>query len=617
MKLTKKQKLAIGSLKNLAPQEISIKLGIPAISVEDYLRNHGYITAQPGADKHYSEGSPDLTEGLFLKITGFWSANRNKILLIVILGFVIYASALPNGFVSDDLPLLRSPDLKNPINLLINEPVSALINSLTYTLNYYANGTNPLGYHLVNILFHILLTLVAYFFLSLLTKGRIAFLASLIFLVVPLHTETVIWVSGRHYILYSIFVLLSLILHLFAAQPKAPLRYRLWSVILFVFAVYSFPEQGLVLPFLLILVDFYQGKLVHRAKNYWPYFLLAVIFTFLSLNRVFLRVQEVNGDVTQLSSPQINFVLADIVAISTYLQLFLIPLGLTFYHETVSTNSLEIIIRLLVLIIFFGAPLYFIKKNRFFLLSTGIFIVALSSTITPFRVSWIVAERYAYLASLGLAMLAAYFINLAIERLKPNPTVKYLVTAIILVYSVVTFMRGFDWKDEDSLWLATVKASPGSSKAWNNMGDYYGRHGDMQASFNAFVRATQINPTYPDAWHNAGNTLMQMGKLDESIPYFEKSLQFNPNLIEAYNNLALVYHKKGDQPKAMEMINKSLKINPYAAKTYSAWAFIEYENKNIDKAKEALQKGLAIDPGNQALLQNLQMVEKSQTPPQN
>jgi len=615
MKLTKKQKLAIESLKKLTPQEISIKLEIPVVSVEDYLRNRGYITTQPGTDKRYSKGSPDLTGGLRQKVMAFWSANRNKILLIVVLGFIIYASALPNGFVSDDLPLLRSPNLKNPINTLINEPVSAFINSLTYTLNYYANGTNPLGYHLVNILFHILLTLFAYFFLSLLTKERIAFLASLIFLVVPLHTETVMWVSGRHYILYSIFVLLSLTLHLFASQPKAPLRYRLWSVIIFVFAVYSFPEQGLVLPFLLILVDFYQGKLLQRAKNYWPYFLLAAAFTFLSLSRVSQRIQEVNGSAAPLANTQINFVLADIVAISTYLQLFLIPLGLTFYHETVSTNSLEIIIRLLVLILLFGAPFYFIKKNRFFLLSVGIFIVALLPTITPFRVSWVVAERYAYLASLGLAMLTAYFINLAMERLKPNPTVKYLVTAIILVYSAVTFIRGFDWKDEDSLWVATAKTSPDSSKAQNNMGDYYGRHGDMQASFNAFIRATQINPTYSDAWHNAGNTLVQMGKYDESIPYFEKSLEFNPSLIEAYNNLALVYHKKGDGQKASDMINKSLQINPYAAKTYSMWAFIEYENKNIDKAKEALKKGLEVDPRNQALLQNLQILENQQTRP--
>lgn len=612
MKLTKKQKLAVESLKNLAPKDIAQRLNITEPEVMEYLKNRGHIALEPQADSTVGNRTPNISSSLLKEVCKFWSENKLKILLIVVLGFLIYTSALPAGFVSDDLPLLKILNLKNATAQTMKEPVNAIINSLTYTLNYFINGANPWGYHLVNILFHVILTLLAYFFLCLLTKERIAFLASLLFLVVPLHAEPVIWVSGRHYILYSIFVLLSLILHLFATQPKAPGRYRLWSVIFFVFAVYSFPEQGLVLPFLLVLIDFYQGQLRQRAKHYWPYFLLAIIFTLLSLSRVFLRVQEVNGDATPLSSPQINFILAGIVALSTYVQLFLIPIGLTFYHEAITTNIVEIITRALVLIILIGPSLILIKKNRFFLLAVGIFIITLLPTITPFRVSWIVAERYAYLASLGLAMLAAYFINLAIEKFKPNPTVKYLVAAIILAYAAITFMRGFDWKDEDSLWLATIKTSPTSSKALNNIGDYYGRHGDPQKSFESFVKATQINPTYSDAWHNAGNVLLQNGKFQESIPYFEKSVQFNPNLIEGYDNMAIAYSKLGNPDKAQELISRSLTINPNAIKTYNALAQIEYESGNIEKAQEAIIQGLQIDPQNQTLKEILQFLQSKQ-----
>ncbi|MEK7611536.1 MAG: tetratricopeptide repeat protein [Patescibacteria group bacterium] len=599
MKLTGKQKLAVESIKNLGPEDIAQKLNLPAPEVRHYLESRGHSTIETKKD----------SSGIIDELYNFWRGRRLKILLIIGLGLLVYSSALPNGFVSDDLPLLKSPNLQNPLNQIINEPVSAFLNSLTYTLNYYLHGTNPLGYHLVNILFHITFTLTAYFFLSLLTKERVAFFASLLFLVVPLHAEPVIWVSGRHYILYAIFVLLSLILHLFAAKPEAPARYRSWSVIFFVFAVYSFPEQALVLPFLLILIDFYQGRLRQGVKSYWPYILLAGIFTLLSLSRVALRIQDVRGSNIPLSSPQINFIQADIVALSTYLQLFLVPLGLTFYHEAIPTGSLDIAIRTLVIIIFFFVPLVFIKKNRFFILSVGIFLVALLPTITPFRVSWIVAERYAYLSALGPAMLVAYVIDLAIKKLQPNRLVKYIFAAIILAYSAITFFRGFDWKDEDSLWLATIKTSPTSSKALNNIGDYYGRHGDPQKSFESFVKATQINPAYSDAWHNAGNVLLQNGRPDDSIPYFEKSLQFNPSLVEAYTKLAWIYHEKGDQEKAGLMIKEALRIRPNDPNTYNLLASIEYENHNVEAAIEAIRKGLSTDPGNTQLQKNLQLLE--------
>ena len=613
MGLTRKQKTSIAQLKGLSPAEISSRLNLEVVLVQDHLKKRNENSFGDKTEDSDAEIPPTTETSLTEAILFFWKTNQAKLLLVFILGLTAYSTSLPNSFVSDDKPLMASPYLGNPLPIMKSEPVNAIINSLTYTLNFLLHGTDPFGYHLVNVLLHLAVSLAIFFFLGRLLNSRIAFMTALIFVVNPLHTEAVSWISGRHYLLYTFFSLLSLIFYISNNKPKKTNFYYICSIVFFVFAIYSFPEMAIVFPLLLPLTDLYRGQLLKKAKLYLPFFVLAGIFAFLSLNRVQQRVYEVSFNPQLLGEEKINFILSGIIAINTYLKLFLLPFGLSFYHESLSFSTLALLLMGLLVAGLLIVPIIFYKKNRLITFAVGIFIATLIPTLTPFKISWVVAERYAYFGSLGLSILLATSFNHLIGKTSFGHFGKYALGALVITYSLLSLLRGFDWKDEDSLWLATVKVSPGSSKAWNNMGDYYGRHGDPQKSFEAFVQATQLNPTYSDAWHNAGNTLVQMGKYDEAIPYFEKSLQFNPNLIEAYNNLALVYHKKGDGQKSAEMIGKSLQINPLAAKTYSMWAYIEYENKNIEKAKEILKEGLKFNPGNQALQQNLINLEKPQT----
>ena len=255
-------------------------------------------------------------------------------------------------------------------------------------------------------------------------------------------------------------------------------------------------------------------------------------------------------------------------------------------------------------------PIIIFKKNRLIMLGVGIFLLTLLPTLTPFKVSWVVAERYSYFGSLGLSMILAYLINIFRQKPKFALPTKAALVILVVTYSLITFLRGFDWKDEDSLWLATVKASPTSSKAWNNMGDYYGRHGDPQKSFEAFMRATQLFPGYADAWHNAGNVLLQAGRYQESLPYFEKSLKFNASLFPAHNKMAIAYQKLGREEESLRNIDLSLKINPQSAETYSVLGSIMYEKRNWLEARKALEEASRLDPENLNSKNNLVFLEK-------
>lgn len=527
--------------------------------------------------------------------------------------FLTYVNTFFNQLVSDDIPYItRDPNIGNFMSGYNFQTIKGFF----YTWDYFLDKTNPLPYHLTNILIHSGVVFLAFYFLSKIIRKRLAFWAVLVFAVHPLNSEAVTWISGRAYPVYALFLLLAFLAYLRAKSPPRKIFWHGSAFILFWLSA-SANSFAIAFPLLLVSYELCFGGWKKNLGTISLYFLLAVARIIYISPLITTRVEFLGPQVIS-SSDQGQNLFSSLVSLWNYAYLFLFPKNLSFYHEDLSgAYEIKYLLLILTLVIFSLLPFIY-KHSRSIFFGLSFYALSLAATIAPIKVGWIVAERYSYLGNLGLALVLICLLFKLFEKLKLNRGTRIAcLVSIVIVLSGRTFIRNFDWKDEDSLWLATAKASPTSSKAWNNMGDYYGRHGEMQKSFEAFVKATELNPSYSDAWHNAGNTLVQVGKYDESIPYFEKSLQFNPNLIEAYNNLALVYHKKGDQVKSMEMINKSLAINPQAVKTYMLLALIEYENKNVEKSIEAIQKGLTIDPTNEVLQKNLKILQqiKPQTLP--
>jgi tetratricopeptide (TPR) repeat protein len=211
---------------------------------------------------------------------------------------------------------------------------------------------------------------------------------------------------------------------------------------------------------------------------------------------------------------------------------------------------------------FIGAAVYGIMKKRGFGFWLAWIVCGLAVTLLPVKIAWIVAERYAYMAYIGLCVLAAMLFDtlLSIKRL--------YVVGICLMIGVVcalctrTIIRNNDWRTEDSLWVATAIVSPEIEYSWNNMGDVYARHGQYDQSIAAFTRATAINPNYADAYHNIGNTYVQIKKYTEAIPFFEKALSINPNLWQSYQDLGYIAVAQGDIPKAIGYLDKAIMIDP-------------------------------------------------------
>lgn len=603
MPLTRKQKNFIRENQGkLSVEAIAAQLTLNPATVSNYLQSQNFN----------SKNTLPATEVPVDGFMSFLKKNKNKILLLVAAVFVVYLNTLGNGFVSDDRDLPLEYQNQAYLQKIFSPQASYRIPEIFHYLDSLG-GLAPWRYHLTNILLHAAATVLVYFFLSLRLTSPVAFAASFLFAVHPLHTDAVGWVVARSYLLFTIFILLSFIFYLRATDAeKGDLKKRREYYLSLLFYLFAFDcrwMEPLVFPVLLLLYDLCFRNIRKTWKRLCPYLLIDLAYPLLLLKVIQQRIVETS---TSLSGNLEwgNIFVKIPVALSTYLKLFLIPLNLTFYHEDLSVGYWGLLVAWLVLAAYLGALIYFFFKNRTIFFFLALFLLSIAHTFTPLKITWAIAERYTYFGSLGLCAVSAYFFLHLAKNPKVRTVLLIIFVNLLCLYAVRTVIRNFDWQSEDTLWVATAKTSPTSAKAWNNMGDYYARHGDLQASLQAFLTAVKLNPTYADALHNAGNTLMMMQKDDEALSYFEKAREYNPNIYQTYVNIAVIKINRGEADAAEQNLLAALKLNPREPRIYNLLGVIAFQKNDPDKAHELFQKALAIDPTFTLARENLEKLEQ-------
>ena len=143
-----------------------------------------------------------------VKFEGIWRVifKNWKFLLILILGTTaLYFNSLNGAFVSDDYATIPH----NPKIMDFRHGLSGWMGGLINWGTAVVFGIeNPLPYHIISLLFY-LGTIVLVFVLTevLFDDERISYITSILFAVMPVHVESVSWISGKPYLLNAFFVL--------------------------------------------------------------------------------------------------------------------------------------------------------------------------------------------------------------------------------------------------------------------------------------------------------------------------------------------------------------------------------------------------------------------------
>jgi len=152
--------------------------------------------------------------------------QRPTLILLAILAITLtsYWSVLSFDFINWDdpshlteNPLVRSLEFKN-INTIFQSTTHRTYNPLTllsFALEYHFFQYNPFVYHLDNLVLHLAVTALVFFFcLKLGLDLTVAGLAALLFGIHPIHVESVAWITARKDVLYALFYLSALISYL-------------------------------------------------------------------------------------------------------------------------------------------------------------------------------------------------------------------------------------------------------------------------------------------------------------------------------------------------------------------------------------------------------------------
>ena len=484
---------------------------------------------------------------------------RAIFLILTLITLIAYSNSINNAFVSDDVQaILLNPNIQN-FGHLISLP-AYLGQDLSNFFIYKFFGANPAPYRLFNIFFHILNSCLIYTLLKLLKKKKIAFFAACIFAVHPVFVESVTWISGGGHSRYATFFLLSFIFYI---RSSKNIKQYILSISAFAVAL-LINIKAISLPLVFLLYESMKGTLRQNWGKSLIYFLLSIAMLALVTSNPANILSGPSNDVRPALA--LSFNLQDNVflripyAIYSYITLFAFPVNLTFFHLGWIYSWYEYLIIVLVFLLYCGSIVYFFKKNRFIFFWLVFFIIPVLPMLTPVRVSWIVAERYAYISGLAFAVLVA----MSIQKIISFPRFKIfgyvLFVVLITALTLRTVARNNEWKSETSFWEATARVSFDSYRAFNDLGNIYLRNQKYQKAEDAYAKSLSINPGFSIAHFNRSILYNETDRPDAAIASAKTALALHRDYWPIPQMIGMIYYNKKDYLESEKYLLQAKKM---------------------------------------------------------
>jgi tetratricopeptide (TPR) repeat protein len=541
------------------------------------------------------------------------------ILLIVFLGFVCYFNSLSNPFIWDDTALIEENFLIKDIRYLPRLFTTNLfylkskegnfyrpLQSLSYMLDYYIYKLNPKGYRFTNIILQIMAAILIYEFILLISNSFIISLISAsLFVVHPIHVESVAYISGRADIIMAIFLLSSLILFIRG--------FYLFSVIAFSFALFS-KELALIFPILVLIyaliykLKISQEKPANIRIYLLLYFLVSAIYLFMRFN-LFGR-RPVFSSFDSFSEGSLFFLVAPFL----YLKTLFFPINLHMARTVVLPASVfepRVIFSILGLIFLSFVIIKAYKmqgKLRIFSFSLAWFFLFLFPHLGMFSINAYFAEHFCYLSSIGIFLIMGMSFEWLIRKKK---IFIFLPIILVILYSLITIKYNSAWRNEEYFYKRIIKLSKNSFGAYNNLGFFEEKRGNYKKAEEYYLKALNIKPDFEQALLNLMRVIFLSGKEEAAIVQIKDFLKKHPESFWGWANLGSMYETRGEYLKAIEAYKKSLNINPYIANHHYFLALTFQEAGDFDSAIEEFKRAISLDQKNYAYHNDLGVVYKN------
>ena len=512
-----------------------------------------------------------------------------------------------------------------------------------FALEYMFWGENPHFYHLINILLYALSAMLLYKVLARLFYLRkdentleppfantwyfsVPFIATLLFIAHPVHTEAVANIKGRDEIMTLMGALFTTWFAIRYHETKK--KQHLAYIFVAMFAGLLAKENAVT--FLVItpaaLYYFAGAKIKESIISIAP--MALAVFVFLAIRASVLGQHEGIIPSELMNDPFVNAsgsqkVGTILLTLGMYIKLLLVPHPLTWdyypYHiPLVNPSDYRAVLSILLYTGMAVVALVGLRKRSIFSFAVLLFIASLSPMSNIFfAVGVFLSERFIYISSIAFVLVVAYAVfkllpTYLLKKGASNSLIRTVLLSFMVVvlglYSVKVITRNLDWKDNFSLFTHDVKTSYRSAKSNTTAGEqlviragnprYKTKKEEYLALSKHYLnRAIKIHPYYIAAYLDLGVAHERSGEYYKAIENYMITLRFNRTYEKGYNNIATIFFSQKDMDKQYQFkIYKELfeyapdrfYINYFLGGLYGSL------EQNAEKAIFHLEKAVAV-----------------------
>ncbi len=512
---------------------------------------------------------------------------------------------------------------------------------LTFIGEYHLWGLAPAAYHLDNVLFHLLATLLFFWLAEALTGNSLtALFAALLFALHPVQTESVAWVAGRNDVLLGIFILLTILFYVLASRDdRRRTLYRTLSILAFGLALFTKESAAfylLLLPlFDLCIGGFGLRELATRRRlgNYAPYAALLVgyLFVRLAIFGAFIGAERLYGH-----TPLLDRMLTSPAILAEHLRLLLIPAGLSVAHpvDGLFWDRWPWKIAAVVVVLLLPAAIgWSWRRDRvvsFGLLWTAVGFLPLTNFI-PVAIPILEHRLYVPIAGFALAIAQGAF---AVGVHRRRAAIAALA-AVVLLLAGISFLRLPVWRTGTDLFRDAVEKAPTDLRSYFSLAqasyesndypqsvhwlrEYLDRDSTdvrpylllrevyyVQNQNNRVAeicrRLIELEPGNPRRYLEAGVIYEEMNRFDTAVAYYRRGLSMDAQDAELHLRMGVVEARLGNAEEAVPQLLASLSVDSTSEEAYLVLAKVYAARGRADAAIVLLQRGLSILPGSRTL----------------
>jgi len=525
---------------------------------------------------------------------------------------VLYAHATTAGFASydDATQIVQNPSLSSLTASLkyFQSPVSFVSDLRGGGTSFYRPlfwlslaideklwGLNPIAFHLTNVLLH---WLTGFFLFLLLRRLHISSLSSaltsLLWICLPINSEAVAWISGRPYCLVTCFLLLGTVLaDLYLSRPAVQ---YLVGYGLAAFCALLSHEEGVLIVAFTLLVIIAKGKATSK-----PAMMLYAVSGFTTL--LYLRLRHVVGATGGSGKGAMT---SFGLFFWKYLAWMVLPVHMSIERSTDTPPS--------------GWSGHALAAWLFVALAcAALILVHRKISRSPIGLAWLgigllpfcgivfiyqgMAERYAYLASAGLALMVV------VIGVESKVTLRPFVLGLIAVWTAWSVYRLetriADWSDAARLYGHSLQATPRSAKLHYDLGAVFEERQDFVQANREYNNAVSLEPHYEPALAGLGNVDLDLGRAKEASEMFQKALQLKPDDAKALTNYGTALQSLGDIDAAKAQYQRAISLAPDDDSAYCDLGVLLFRTGDAEAAVVQFDRAAKINPNDPTPLLDL------------